>query len=163
MAEEIWNKIVNDITQEPFFGIAVDAGIDKVLSEHVLVGVLYVAQSDYLLPPMYHPRRKAFNGKESAEILVETLSSIIGVHLLGKLRYMMVDGCAVNHVARDEAEEETKRIFDRIRPIGENNWGDFNNAILNKLPSVALLSCIGHFLNNVARDSMKKIRKHASV
>ena len=92
LADEIWGTIISAITLEAFFGIAVDAGIDKVLSEHVLVGILYVGSSDFLLPPMYHPKRKAFNGKETAEILIETLSSIIGIKLVAKLRYMTVDG-----------------------------------------------------------------------
>ena len=67
---------------------------------------MYVSDEQYLLPPMYHPKRKAFNSKETAESLVNTLNSILGITLVRKLGFLMVDGCAVNRVARDEAEGE---------------------------------------------------------
>ena len=87
LANEIWEKMISKIDIHPFFGVAVDAGVDSVLNEHVLVGVVYVSDEQYLLPPMYHPKRKAFNGKETAESLVNTLNSILGITLVRKMRF----------------------------------------------------------------------------
>ena len=159
LANEIWEKMISKIDIHPFFGVAVDAGVDSVLNEHVLVGVVYVSDEQYLLPPMYHPKRKAFNGKETAESLVNTLNSILGITLVRKMRFLMVDGCAVNHVARDEAEGELKRIYDRVQRIGESDWINFGNRAVDMMPHVSLLSCFGHFLNNLAMDAMKPFQE----
>ena len=47
LANEIWETMISKIDIHPFFGVAVDAGVD----EHVLVGVVYTLVQLHLPPP----------------------------------------------------------------------------------------------------------------
>ena len=68
----------------------------------------------------------------------------------------MVDGCAVNHVARSEAYSALGELYSQIDPIGESDWRDFHQNFTAAEPHLVLIPCIGHFLNNVAKDALKE-------
>ena len=71
----------------------------------------------------------------------------------------MVDGCGVNHVARAATERELKELYDRISPVGTEDTSNVCNGIRLALPCVKELSCFGHILNLIARDSMNPFQK----
>ena len=56
IADELWQKLRNAIDDCFYYGIAVDTGIDRVKSEHIIISVLYVREKEYVLPPLYSPK-----------------------------------------------------------------------------------------------------------
>ena len=42
-----------------------------------------------------------------------------------------------------------------LRPIAEKDWTNMMAVFLTKVANISLLSCQGHFMNNVAKDAMK--------
>ena len=155
LAHEVWEKLCAAIDLHMVYGIAVDAGIDRAKSEHILLSVLYVGPEEYVLPPIYSPSHRAFDGKTVAEQLVFTLQANLGEHRLLKLKFMIADGSSVNHVARNNCEGALKRIYDQISPIGESDTAVLQQGISSRVPSIILLSCIGHMLNNICQTTLK--------
>ena len=155
LAERLWGPIRRTVDEYAFFGLAIDAGIDPVLREHVLVAVLYVGHHQWLMPPMYHPKYGAFSGKDTAEIVIRELQHCLEGARLSKLAYLIVDGCAVNHVARNEASGVLLKVFESIVPLGDADWNDFVTNFQASHPHIVLIPCIGHLLNNVAKDASK--------
>ena len=98
LSHDIWGKLSADVDSRKLYGIAVDADIDKVKAEHILLSVLYVGSEEYVLPPIYSPRHRAFDGKTAAEQLISTLLANLGEVRLLKMRYIIADGSDVNHV-----------------------------------------------------------------
>ena len=110
LAEQLWGRIRRTVDEYAFFGLAIDADIDPVLREHVLVAVLYVGHHQWLMPPMHHPKYGAFSGKDTAEIVIRELQHCLEGARLSKLAYLIVDGCAVNHVAVNHVGLAMKRV-----------------------------------------------------
>ena len=94
--------------------MAVDGGVDTVLHEHVLIAILYVGRKHFVLPRFTTPRTKATMALKCPQALITTLRSCISDENLMKLRYLMVDGVPVNHVARKELDSKLKRIYLQI-------------------------------------------------
>ena len=155
LAHEVWEKLCAAIDLHMVYGIAVDAGIDRAKSEHILLSVLYVGPEEYVLPPIYSPSHRAFDGKTVAEQLVFTLQANLGEHRLLKLKFMIADGSSVNHVARNNCEGALKRIYDQISPIGESDTAALQQGISSRVSSIILLSCIGHMLNKICQTTLK--------
>ena len=153
LATEIWELVHKTVSESAFFGIAVDGGIDNVKHQNILVSVLYAGANSFVLPPIYHKRFKAFNGIEMAKSIVSMLRSGLGDGVQ-KLRYFMVDGCGVNHVARQATERELRDIYDRISPVGTEDVTNVCNGIRMAVPCVKELSCFGHILNLIAGDTI---------
>ena len=84
---------------------------------------MYAGSESFVLPPIYHKRYRAFNGNEMSKSILSMLRSGLG-DSIQKLRYLMVDGCGVNHVVRVATERELKDLYDRISPVGAE---DTNN------------------------------------
>ena len=145
MATEIWNKIYLTVSDTSFFGLAVDGGIDNIKHQNVLISVLCAGNQSFVHPPISHKRYKAFNGLEMAKSIVSMLRSGLG-DSIQKLRYLMVDGCGVNHVARAATERELKELYDRISPVGTEDTSNAQicNGIRLAVPCVKELSCFGH-------------------
>eukprot|EP00759_Apiculatamorpha_spiralis_P022167 PhF_6_TR26489/c0_g1_i1/m.38324 len=159
LGQQIWTLIKNCIDENPFFGLAIDAGIDTVLKQHVLISVLYAGSSCFVLPPLYHPNMKAFNGETTAYLLMDMLETYLGNERLSKFVYMMVDGCTVNHVARSYVEGELADVFQRLQAVGEDDLSNITLGVCAKNPSVSLLSCVGHLLNNVTKHFCEKLKE----
>ena len=70
-----------------------------------------------------------------------------------RLRFLIVDGCGVNHCARDDLSKRFTAML--LRPIAEKDWTNMMAVFLTKVANISLLSCQGHFMNNVAKDAMK--------
>ena len=133
------------------FGIAVDGAVDHVKHEHILVMILYVLNKDFALPPLYHPTKQAWNGKVMASEMMKALVTLFGRERVAKLRYFMVDGLMVNHVARVEAEGILKELFATVTALGERDWENFVHALGN----LVNLPCAGHLVQNVATDAFR--------
>ena len=142
-----------------------DGGTDQLLGEHIMVVVLYAGPDHWVLPPMYHNRHGAFNGQEIGTSIVHDLRRHLGIQRLLKWAYIIVDGAAVNHVARDEAENELRELYLRLGILGNQDWINLNNAInsevlriahdgIRLIPHITLIPCVGHFLNNVAKTAL---------
>ena len=71
------------------------------------------------------------------------------------MRYIIADGGAVNHVARNHCEGDLKRIYDPITLIGESDTTALLRGISSRVPRITLLSCIEHMLNNVCQTALK--------
>ena len=166
IADMIWDDIRRSIDGAKFFGLTVDGGVDKVLNEHVLIAILYVVDRNFLLPPIYHPKHKSFNGVEMAQSLMEVLRSCLSDARLSKLRYIMADGAPVNNVVRREIESSManihhslvsaeEEIYSRIRPIGSTDRENIILGVHKQNPHVALLPCFGHLFHNIAKDAMQ--------
>ena len=117
VASKLWETIRATVKQHSFFGLAVDGGINNVKHQHIVVSVMYVGESSFVLPLVYHKRKKAFSGAEMSAHLMTMLRGGLGDDVL-KLRYLMVDGCAVNHVARAATEEALKQFYERYEEVG---------------------------------------------
>ena len=161
----LWEKILGSIDEYDIFGVAIDGGTDQVLSEHIMVVVLYVGPFEWILPPMYHPRRGSFNGAEIGMLIVNDLRRHLGAARLAKWAYIIADGAAVNHVARDEAESELADFFHRLSRLGTQDWTDVSNSVRSAIhplenntqtpfPKLVLIPCVGQFLNNVAKSAL---------
>ena len=122
LAEELLDMLCHDIDTHVYYGLAVDAGIDRVKSEHVLISVLYmyVEKKEYVFPALYTSKYKAFDGKLMANDL-NTLVGNISQERLLKLKFMMVDGSTVNYVAREACEGHLRAIYERIHPVGASD------------------------------------------
>ena len=155
LAHCVWVNIRETIDDHEIFGLAIDAGIDSVLHEHVLVAVIYVGSHRWLTPPMYHPKFGAFNGKDTAEILVSELQRCLQRTRIAKLAYLVADGCAVNHIARKEAHDALRQAFESITPLGDSDWNAFYASFIMTQPQIVLLPCVGHLLNNIAKDKLR--------
>ena len=158
LADELWAHIRSKVDSECFFGIALDAGIDRLLHEYVLIGVLYVASAQFLLPPMYSRKHAAFDGKEAAHTLINSLAGVLHEDRIFKLRFLQVDGSTVNHVARIECEEymgNLAEFYGRIQDIGSTDRINIQLGVRERLPKITLLRCVGHVLNNIAKQTLK--------
>ena len=102
---------------------------------------------------LYTVHSKSQLKKWDAEINRQ-LSSNLGEERLLKLKFLMVDGATVNHVARVNCKGFLKSIYDRIDPVGEEDLGNIQRGITQKY-RVSLLSCIGHMLNNVCKTAFQ--------
>ena len=110
LACKLWERIREVVSTHEFFGLSIDAGIDTIKPQHLVITVLYVGMEFFVLSPVYHQRKKAFNGVEMASHLVTMLRGGLG-DTVQKLRYLMVDGCPMNHVARAATETRLKEIY----------------------------------------------------
>ena len=158
IADKMWGVIAARVKQHLFFGLAVDGGVDEVRSRYILVMVIYVAGESFELPPVYEASGKAFNGTTTGGVLYDVLTSRLGngddgVSLCVRLRFLIVDGCGVNHCARDDLSKRFMAML--LRPIAEKDWTNMMAVFLTKVANISLLSCQGHFMNNVAKDAMK--------
>ena len=151
----MWGKLCADIDDCTYYGIAIDTGIDKVKSEHILISVLYVREQEYVVPPLYSPKYRAYNGVSMATQFIECLKNSLGETRVLKLKFLMVDGSAVNHVARGHCEGFLKQIYNRISPVGQEDEDALARGFASHFPCISLLSCIGHMLNNVCKTTLK--------
>ena len=78
LAEELWQLLHKEINHFMYFGLAVDTGIDRVKSEHIMIAVLYVECHEFVLPPSYSTSHKAYDGYMMAKELLSCLSSNFG-------------------------------------------------------------------------------------
>ena len=76
-----------------------------------------------------------------------------------KLRYLMVDGCAVDHVARAATEEALKQFYERYEEVGTLDKEHLCNGVRSVVPCVRELSCFGHLVNLVAREALAHYRQ----
>ena len=148
LADELWKILCSDIDTYSYVGLAVDTGIDRVKAEHIMIVVLYVERHEYILPPIYSTRHKAYDGYAMAKELMDCLSSNLGEERLLKLEILMVEGSTVNHVARVHCEGFLKTIYDRISLVGDNDLENIELGV-NRLCRVSLLSCVGHTVVSV--------------
>ena len=125
------------------FGIALDGGTDQVLGEHIMVAVLYVGPHHWVLPPMYHEKHGAFNGVQIGAQIVDDLRRRLGAQRLRKWAYFIVDGAAVNHVARQEAENELGELYRRLGILGESDFSSMRNAVQGSIAQRTLYSAVG--------------------
>ena len=72
--------------------------------------MLYVERHEYVLPPIYSTKHKAYDGYAMARELMDCLSSNLGEERLLKLKFLMVDGSTVNYVACVHCEGFLKTI-----------------------------------------------------
>ena len=162
----IWEDIRRTIDGAKFFGLAIDDGVDRVLSEHVLIAILYVVDRHFILPPIYHPKHKSFNGSEMAQFLIEVLRSCLSESRLLKLRFIMADGAPVNNVARQEIEttmlgirdslvSAEEEFYSRLSSIGSTDRENIVIGVTKHCPRVALLPCFGHLFHNMAKDAVQ--------
>ena len=164
---KIWRQIHELIDSYELFGIALDGGTDQVLGEHIMVALLYVGPHHWVLPPMYHEKHGAFNGAQIGAQIVDDLRRRLGAQRLRKWAYLIVDGAAVNHVARQEAENELGELYRRLGILGENDFSSMRNAVQGSIAQLqgdvnatcnqrlALVPCISHFLNQVAKSALE--------
>ena len=166
IADMIWEDIRRTIDGAKFFVLAIDGGVDRVLSEHVLIAILYVVDRHFILPPIYHPKHKSFNGSEMAQSLIEVLRSCLSESRLLKLRFIMADGAPVNNVARQEIESTMlgirdslvsaeEEFYSRLSSIGSTDRENIVIGVTKHCPRVALLPCFGHLFHNMAKDAMQ--------
>ena len=153
LVEEIC-RLIDECT---LFGVAVDGGVDPVKHEHILVIVMYVLEYIFVLPPLYHPTKAAWNGEGMAREMMNALKSMFGEQRVVKMRYLMVDGLRVNHCARVEAEGMMKAILESLKAPGEKDWENFTLASIALLQALLVcLPCTGHLIDNVATDGFAK-------
>ena len=162
LACKLWEKIREVVSTHEFFGLSIDGGIDTIKPQHLVISVLYVGMESFVLTPVYHQRKKAFNGVEMASHLVTMLRGGLG-DTVQKLRYLMVDGCPVNHVTRAATETRLKEIYDRYQAVGTLDYTNLSQRVRANIPCVLELSCFGHLLNLVARDSLAHYRDRPSI
>ena len=110
----------------------------------------------------YHKKKKAFSGKEMSPHLLTMLRGGMGdgIH---KLRYLKLDGCPVNHVARVATEKELKEIYDRYDPIGSEDTENLCKGVCLIVPAVRELPCFRHLVNLIARDAMMPYREKSFI
>ena len=153
LLEEIC-RIVDECT---LFGVAVDGGVDPVKHEHILIMVMYVLEYVFILPPLYHPTKAAWNGEVMAKEMMNSLTSMFGEKRVVKMRYLMVDGLRVNHCARVEAEGMMKTILESLKAPGSTDWENFRLTSISLLKALLVcLPCTGHLIDNVATDGFSK-------
>ena len=160
IAAELWTLIKSRVEAHAFFGVAIDGGIDTVLSRFVLITVLYVGEDSFEFPPLYQERGKSFDGKTTATTLYRAIQAFMGsdaagVPFVARLRYMIVDGCGVNHCARDEMEELIMELGP-LEPLGEDDWKALIAQFVALEPFITLLPCVGHLISNIAKTAMER-------
>ena len=126
--------------------------------------VLYVGNLVFELPPVYEPQGAAFNGITAGRAMFDCLTAHLGVvqgddgpmPLSARCRYMMVDGCGVNHCARKELSSILdKYLTENFAALGDEDYRNLRQSFRLKAHTMWLLTCIGHFIDNVAADAMK--------
>ena len=147
--DDVLKNIVDLIDTCTMFGVAVDGGVDHVKHEHILVIILYVLSKSFALPPLYHPTKAAWNGKVMAEEMMKALTSLLGELRVVKMRYFMVDGLRVNHVARLEAQGMLAEILEMLKPPGELDWENFTRFLCGG--RMVCLPCTGHLVHEIIR------------
>ena len=153
LLEEIC-RIVDECT---LFGVAVDGGVDPVKHEHILIMVMYVLEYVFILPPLYHPTKAAWNGEVMAKEMMNSLTIMFGEKRVVKMRYLMVDGLRVNHCARVEAEGMMKTILESLKAPGSTDWENLTLTSISLLKALLVcLPCTGHLIDNVATDGFSK-------
>ena len=106
---------------------------------------------EYVLPPLYSPQHKAFDGKLMVETFISSLMINIGADRLKKLKFLMVDGSAGNHVARLHCEGHLREIYDRTDGVGQDDLLNFEQGLRFAFPTITFLSCIGHMICKAAQ------------
>ena len=160
LAADLWKIIRDEVGKCRIFGVAIDAAVDRVLARFILIIVMYVGSLVFELPPVYEPNGEAFNGAKAGKAIFDSLMLNLGiindtkVPLAAKCRYLMVDGCGVNHCARAELSALVKEhLNDHCTPVGTNDYQDLNNSFRAKGTKMCLLTGVRHFIDNVAADS----------
>ena len=135
LAADLWKIIRDEVGKCRIFGVAIDAAVDRVLARFILIIVMYVGSLVFELPPVYEPNGEAFNGAKAGKAIFDSLMLNLGiindtkVPLAAKCRYLMVDGCGVNHCARAELSALVKEhLNDHCTPVGTNDYQDLNNG-----------------------------------
>ena len=99
-------------------------------------------------------------GKTTATTLYRAIQAFMGndaagVPFVARLRYMIVDGCGVNHCARDEMEELIMELGP-LEPLGEDDWKALIAQFVALEPFITLLPCVGHLISNIAKTAMER-------
>ena len=163
LANDLWKIIRDEVTKRRLFGVAIDAAVDRVLARFILIMVLYVGNLVFELPPIYEPQGAAFNGITVGRAMFDCLTLHLGVvqgadgplPLSARCRYLMVDGCGVNHCARKELTALLESYLkDNFGALGDVDYSNMRQAFRLKAHTLWLLTCVGHFID-VPADTMK--------
>ena len=73
------------------------------------------------IQPVYEASGKSFNGERTGQVLYDVLTSRLGTGKAGgktpgiplalRLRFLIVDGCGVNHCARDDLRKRLEALL----------------------------------------------------
>lgn len=155
LVKKIWRDIKSEVVENPFYGLAVDAGVIRLHHRHVLAGVLYVNGKSWTLPVIYHSDRAAFSGEQAARHLYGMLAENLGEHA-PKLSFLVIDGCSVNTAMCRALNIEIGKAIADITDLGEEDWQNlFHGLVARCKHQIQIIPCLGHFLHNVAKDALK--------
>jgi hypothetical protein len=130
IVDDIWCLVRKSVDECEFYGLGVDGGLDEVLHLFVLVLVLYVKDDKFELPPIYEEKGEAFDGRKSADAIIGLLKANFGERGVLKLRYMLVDGCTVNAVCKEEVNAQLRLLFKRYIPFGDSDWSNLTHGLI---------------------------------